>query len=62
MLKHLVFEYERCLNERFPACSVAAGKPVETSCTIMDLSGVSISSFYAVKDYVFGASNISQNY
>ncbi|CEL59341.1 Sec14 cytosolic factor OS=Schizosaccharomyces pombe (strain 972 / ATCC 24843) GN=sec14 PE=4 SV=1 [Rhizoctonia solani AG-1 IB] len=61
-LQNLVLEYERFLHERLPACSAAAGKPVETSCTILDLKGVGISSFYQVKDYVSKASTIGQNY
>ena len=54
-------EYERFLMERLPACSRAIGHPVETSCTIMDLNSVSISSFYRVKDYVMAASSIGQD-
>ncbi|KAG8712313.1 cytosolic factor, phosphatidylinositol/phosphatidylcholine transfer protein [Ceratobasidium sp. 423] len=61
-LQNLVNEYERFLHERLPACSAAAGKPVETSCTILDMKGVGISSFYQVKDYVSKTSNIGQNY
>ncbi|CAE6386060.1 unnamed protein product [Rhizoctonia solani] len=61
-LQNLVLEYERFLHERLPACSAAAGAPVETSCTILDLKGVGISSFFSVKDYVMKASAIGQNY
>ncbi|KAI5884936.1 uncharacterized protein SCHCODRAFT_02645833 [Schizophyllum commune H4-8] len=61
LLKRLVQEYERFLMERLPACSRAIGHPVETSCTIMDLNNVSISSFYRVKDYVMAASSIGQD-
>ncbi|KAH9483135.1 Sec14 cytosolic factor [Psilocybe cubensis] len=60
-LQRLVFEYEKFLTERLPACSKAAGHPVETSCTILDLGGVSLSNFYRVKDYVSQASSIGQN-
>ncbi|KAF7316999.1 CRAL-TRIO domain-containing protein [Mycena chlorophos] len=61
-VKRLVFEYEKFITERLPACSRAAGHPVETSCTILDLHNVSLSNFYRVKDYVMEASNIGQNY
>ncbi|KAF7327484.1 CRAL-TRIO domain-containing protein [Mycena kentingensis (nom. inval.)] len=61
-LKRLVFEYEKFLMDRLPACSSAVGHPVETSCTILDLKGASISNFYRVKDYVMQASSIGQNY
>ncbi|TRM68650.1 CRAL-TRIO domain-containing protein [Schizophyllum amplum] len=61
LLKRLVQEYERFLMQRLPACSRAIGHPVETSCTIMDLSNVGLSSFYRVKDYVMAASSIGQD-
>jgi len=60
-LQRLVFEYEKFLTERLPACSKAAGHPVETSCTILDLHNVSLSNFYRVKDYVFQAASIGQD-
>ncbi|CAK5275918.1 unnamed protein product [Mycena citricolor] len=60
-IKRLVLEYEKFINERLPACSAAAGHPVETSCTILDLQGVSMSNFYRVKDYVSKATDIGQN-
>lgn len=60
-LKRLVLEYEKFLNERLPATSKAVGHPVETSCTILDLGGVSLTNFYRVKDYVFAASSIGQD-
>jgi len=60
-LRRFVLEYEKFLTERLPACSNAVGHPVETSCTIMDLAGVSITSFYRVKDYVFQAAGIGQD-
>ncbi|KAM5540638.1 hypothetical protein V8D89_005669 [Ganoderma adspersum] len=60
-LKRLVYEYEKFLTERLPACSKSVGHPVETSCTILDLSNVSLSNFYRVKDYVMAASSIGQD-
>ncbi|KAJ7618431.1 CRAL-TRIO domain-containing protein [Roridomyces roridus] len=60
-IKHFVLEYERFLDERLPACSAAAGHPVETSCTILDLHNASISSFWQVKDYVQRCTDITQN-
>ncbi|KAF7375068.1 CRAL-TRIO domain-containing protein [Mycena sanguinolenta] len=61
-LKRFVLEYEKFLYERLPACSAAAGHPVETSCTIMDLQNVSLTNFYRVKDYVMQASKIGQDH
>ncbi|KIY52580.1 hypothetical protein FISHEDRAFT_35007 [Fistulina hepatica ATCC 64428] len=61
LLKRLVLEYERFLEQRLPACSRAIGHPVETSCTILDLANVSLSNFYHVKDYVFAAAGVGQD-
>jgi len=61
-LQRFVVEYERFLSDRLPACAKTVGHPVETSCTILDLSGVSLSNFYKVKDYVFQTAGIGQNY
>lgn len=60
-LRRFVLEYEKFLTERLPACSRAVGHPVETSCTILDLAGVGVASFYRVKDYVFQAAGIGQD-
>ncbi|KAF7295509.1 cobW domain-containing protein [Mycena indigotica] len=62
LLQHLVVEYESFLTTRLPACSAAVGHPVETSLTILDLGGVSLSNFIRVKDYVNAATTIGQNY
>ena len=56
-----MWEYEKFVNERLPACSKAVGHPVETSCTILDLNGVSLTNFYRVKDYVMQTSSIGQD-
>jgi hypothetical protein len=61
LLQRLVYEYEKFITERLPACSKAAGHPVETSCTILDLNNVSLSNFYSVKNYVAQASSIGQD-
>ncbi|OAX41098.1 hypothetical protein K503DRAFT_767964 [Rhizopogon vinicolor AM-OR11-026] len=61
LLQRLIVEYEKFLTERLPACSTAAGHPVETICTILDLKGVSLSAFYKVSDYVNEASKIGQD-
>ncbi|KAJ4471956.1 CRAL-TRIO domain-containing protein [Lentinula aciculospora] len=61
LLKRLVYEYEKFITSRLPACSAAVGHPVETSCTILDLKNVSLTNFYRVKDYVMAASSIGQD-
>lgn len=62
MLKNLVWEYESMVEYRLPACSRKAGHLVETSCTILDLKGISITSAYNVIGYVKEASKIGQDY
>ncbi|RLV90820.1 SEC14 cytosolic factor [Spathaspora sp. JA1] len=62
MLKNLVWEYESMVQYRLPACSRKAGYLVETSCTILDLKGISVSSAYSVIGYVREASKIGQDY
>ncbi len=61
LLKRLICEYERSTRARMPASERMVGHPVETFCTILDLSGVSLSNFYRVKDYVLEASKIGQD-
>jgi hypothetical protein len=60
-LQRLVWEYEKFLTERLPACASAIGHPVETSCTILDLNNVSLTNFYRVSDYVMKAASIGQD-
>ncbi|CAN6629690.1 Sec14p cytosolic factor [Trichomonascus vanleenenianus] len=62
MLKNLVWEYESFIKHRLPACSRMMDHLVETSCTILDLKGVSLSSATQVYPYIREASNIGQNY
>lgn len=62
LTKRFISQYEQFIQERLPAASKAVGHPVETSCTIMDLSGVSLMQFYKVKDSVMASANIGQNY
>ncbi|KAG9289869.1 hypothetical protein G9A89_015449 [Geosiphon pyriformis] len=61
-IQNLVVEYEKLANVRVHACSKKAGKLIETSCTILDLKGVSLRSFSNVLSFVKQASNIGQNY
>lgn len=62
MLKNLVWEYEAFTNHRLLACSRKEGALVETSCTIMDLKGISLSAISQVIGYVREASQIGQDY
>ncbi|ODQ56558.1 Sec14 cytosolic factor [Saitoella complicata NRRL Y-17804] len=62
MMQNLVYEYEKFVDPRLPACSRKAGKLIETSCTILDLKGVGITSISSVYGYVKQASQISSDY
>ncbi|VBB87667.1 Phosphatidylinositol / phosphatidylcholine transfer protein [Yarrowia lipolytica] len=62
MLRNLVWEYESFVRHRLPACSRVVGHLIETSCTILDLKGVSLSSASQVYGFLKDASNIGQNY
>ncbi|KAL7747755.1 cytosolic factor, phosphatidylinositol/phosphatidylcholine transfer protein [Sorochytrium milnesiophthora] len=62
MQQKLVYEYEKTINERFVACSLAAGTHIEQSCTILDLDGVSLTSFPQVSGFVKQISKIGQDY
>lgn len=62
MLQNLVAEYERMADPRLPACSRKAGKLLETSCTIMDLTDVGLGSIWSVWENVKAASGISQDF
>jgi hypothetical protein len=62
MLQNLVVEYEKMADPRLPACSRKAGQLLETSCSVLDLKGVGISSAPSVYGYLQQASGVSQNY
>jgi hypothetical protein len=62
MLKNHVFEYEKLVNYRLKACSIAYNAHIEQSLTILDLKGVSLSGFSNVYTLVKQVSAIAQNY
>lgn len=62
LIRNLVWEYEAFTRYRLPACSRKAGCLVETSCTIIDLKGVSLSVASSVYSFIKEASHIGQNF
>ena len=53
MLRYHVREYERFILERLPAASEAAGRRIESSLCIIDLSGLSMKGSLHQKFYCY---------
>ena len=62
LLKYHIYEYEKLIKYRFKACSIKSGKHIEQSTTILDLKGVSLSSFPSIAGLVKEVSKIAQDY
>lgn len=62
MLRDIVYEYEAFTTYRLPAASRKVGHLVETSCTVLDLKGISLSLARSVYGFISDAAYIGQNY
>ncbi|KIJ30719.1 hypothetical protein M422DRAFT_36427 [Sphaerobolus stellatus SS14] len=64
LLKHFVKEYENTIHHRFRKCTEKAGHSINSSCTILDVKGVTFTSIFdtKLKAYVSEAASIGQKY
>lgn len=61
MLLNLAVEYEKMVDPRLPACSRQAGHLLETSCSVLDVQGVSITGQQTIINYIRQASAMSNS-
>ncbi|KAK4056238.1 cytosolic factor, phosphatidylinositol/phosphatidylcholine transfer protein [Microbotryomycetes sp. JL221] len=61
LTQHLVVEYEHCHRVRWPTCTRIKGRLVETTCTILDCKGVSLTQFWKIRHQIQTAAIMSQN-
>ncbi|EPS61289.1 hypothetical protein M569_13508, partial [Genlisea aurea] len=62
-VKYQVQEFEKTLSLRFPACSVAANRHIDTSTTILDVQGLGVMSLTGpVLDFIKVVQKIDNDY
>lgn len=63
MMKYYISEYERLIHFKFPACTAAYGKNVDSTFSIVDCSGFKMSLLNKKgREFVKIASTLGQNY
>ncbi len=63
MIQYYIKQYERQMKKIFPACSAVVKRPVEQSCTILDVNGIGMFSIFGpIKGFIKLASDIGQDY
>lgn len=63
MIRYYIREYESMINERIPACAIAAGYAIEQTLTILDLGGSSTKLMKkTVYNFIKLASGVAQDY
>ena len=55
-----VYEWEKLLAEKFPACSAVAGRRIYNSCTIFDLQGISLYQFHQARHMLQRVTQLDQ--
>lgn len=62
LVEHFVVDFVDCIERRYPACEEATGKSVDDSLIVMQMQGVSLSSFWSVRNLLLRIIEYSQNY